>query len=239
MIANNEWVDTGAHVTADSNDNEIHENCFYDNEPQAMDNGTNNDWDGNYWSPPPGESGDHTIPGTAGSEGTNPLDKCPLISPLSLSKTDDVGDCVDPGDLITYTICYDNLQNPDADVHNVTINDTLPAGVTFDSASHGGTHTAGVVTWDIGTVQAEAPETCVTLNVMVNTGTEGQTLTNCARIESDETEPTTTCEDTQVCTAEPQTISVPTLTPIGILALIVAVGLVLVIGTTSIRRKED
>jgi hypothetical protein len=31
-------------------DNEIHENCFYDNEPQAWADviGGNNDWDGNY-----------------------------------------------------------------------------------------------------------------------------------------------------------------------------------------------
>jgi uncharacterized repeat protein (TIGR01451 family) len=122
-------------------------------------------------------------------------------APLNLTKTDDVSDCVDPGDLITYTICYDNLQNLCTALHNVVINDTLPAGVTFDSASPGWTYDSSTrnVTWDIGTVQAEAPETCVTLTVRVNTSTEGQTLTNCAAIDSDETEPRTACVDTVVC----------------------------------------
>ncbi|RZB29417.1 MAG: hypothetical protein AEth_01234 [Candidatus Argoarchaeum ethanivorans] len=236
MIVNNSGGGTGAHVTVESNDNEIHENCFIDNEPQAMDNGTNNNWTGNYWFPPPGGIGDYTISGSAGSEDADPLDDCPLIS-LNFSKTDDVGDCVNLGDTITYTICYDNLANPVA-VHNVTINVTLPAGVTFDSASDGGSYDAGTrnVTWDIGTVQAGVGETCVMLNVTVNAGTEGQTLRNCAKIESDETEPATACEDTQVVyTVEPK--PVPALTPIGMLALIGVVGLVLILGT--IRRRED
>jgi parallel beta-helix repeat protein len=50
MIVNNTrgaW-DTGVHLTDNTQDNEIHENCFYDNEPHAVDDGTNNDWTGNY-----------------------------------------------------------------------------------------------------------------------------------------------------------------------------------------------
>ena len=155
---------------------------------------------------------------------------CP---PLNISKTDDVFGCADVGDTITYTICYDNLQNPCLVVHNVTINDTLPAGVSFVSASGSGSYDAGTrnVTWDIGTVQARAPETCVTLNVTVNTGTEGQTLTNCATIESDETEPATACEDTQVCPPEP----VPALTPLGMMVMI---GLLSLAGSVILRRKR-
>jgi len=172
------------------------------------------------------------------------------LYPLNISKTDDVSSCVDPGDQITYTICYDNLANSVA-VHNVTINDTLPAGVTFDSASPGWTYDSSTrnVTWDIGPVQAGAPERCVTLNVTVNTGTEGQTLTNCATIESDETEPAETCEDTQVCTAEPTPTptpyptpiyppgykSVPALTSLGMILLI---GVLLVVGSVTLRRKR-
>ena len=217
-----------------------------------MDNGTNNNWTGNYWSPPPGGIGDYNISGSTGSEDTNPLDKCPLIEPLNLSKTNDVSGCVDVGGTITYKLCYDNLQNPDTAVHNVTINDTLPAGVTFVSASPGWTYDSSTrnVTWDIGTVQAEAPETCVTLNVTVNTGTEGQTLRNCAAIESDETEPTTACEDTQVCTAEPTPTPtpyptpyyppgpyklVPALTPHSMMVMI---GLLSLVGSVILRRKR-
>jgi uncharacterized repeat protein (TIGR01451 family) len=172
---------------------------------------------------------------------------CP---PFSLSKTNDVSGCVDVGGTITYTICYDNLQNPDTALHNVTLNDTLPAGVTFVSASPSWTYDAGTrnVTWDIGTVQAEAPETCVTLTVRVNAGTEGATIENCAAIESDETEPTTACEETDVCEGEPTptptpypkpikpaSVPVPAFTPLGIIALI---GLLVVAGSVVLRRRE-
>ena len=78
MIVNNTEWDTGVHLDEGSSYNEIHTNCFYNNTPQAMDNGMGNTWDGNYWSPPPGGPGDFTIPGTAGSEDHNPLTDCPL-----------------------------------------------------------------------------------------------------------------------------------------------------------------
>jgi len=48
---------TGVHVNSGSDENEIHGNCFFDNEPyQAWDNfsaGRSNHWDGNYWGPEP------------------------------------------------------------------------------------------------------------------------------------------------------------------------------------------
>ena len=250
MIVDNGVPPSGVHLDDGSNYNEIHENCFYDNEPQAYDDGTDNDWDGNYWDPLPG-GGDYNISGSAESEDTGPLDVCPLTEPpaaLNLIKTDDVSGCTEVGDTITYTICYDNLQNICAAVYNVTINDTLPAGVTFVSASHGGSYDAGTrnITWDIGTVQAEALETCVTLNVTVNTDTEGQTLTNCATISNDETEPTTACEDTDVCEGEPTPTPtpyptptnyepVPVLTPAGVALMI---GLLAVAGFVTLRRRE-
>ncbi|NQE04521.1 Cell surface glycoprotein, partial [ANME-1 cluster archaeon GoMg1] len=77
MIVNN-TARPGVNLTSNSDSNEIHENCFYENEPQAMDNGSNNNWDGNYWSTPPGGSGDYTIPGDAESKDNEPLDECPL-----------------------------------------------------------------------------------------------------------------------------------------------------------------
>jgi len=78
MIVNNTGEGTGVNITAGSDYNEIHTNCFIGNEPQAWDNGTNNNWTGNYWSPPPGGPGNYTILGNAGSEDSNPLDACPL-----------------------------------------------------------------------------------------------------------------------------------------------------------------
>lgn len=128
-------------------------------------------------------------------------------NPLNLSKDDGLADdeCVDPGANITYDICYDNTANS-YDVHNVTITDTLPAEGNFVSATGGGiydsvTHT---VTWDIDTLLAGATQQCVQLVVQVDPATTpGSTITNSAKIDSDQTPPTTVNESTDVCEALP------------------------------------
>ena len=121
---------------------------------------------------------------------------------LIINKTDDVadGDCVDPGDTITYTICYENPNTKT--VHNVTIVDHLPANATFVSASDPGpgaydpvNHT---VRWVIGYLDP-GEIGCVTLNVTVNPNTGGITLMNCAKINGDEVHQVGVCEYTDVC----------------------------------------
>ena len=85
MIRNNKGgVHTGVHVDASSDENGIHGNCFFYNEPyQAWDDfsaGDSNHWDGNYWEPEPGEEPGNPflIPGAAGSRDSTPLGYCPL-----------------------------------------------------------------------------------------------------------------------------------------------------------------
>ncbi|VUT27509.1 MAG: hypothetical protein SYNGOMJ08_00055 [Candidatus Syntrophoarchaeum sp. GoM_oil] len=124
-------------------------------------------------------------------------------------------------------------------MNNVVITDTLPDDARFMSASDGGvydepTHT---VTWDIGTVPGGATS-CVTMKVLVETGAEETTLTNCATIESDKTEPAEACIDTLVCEPYPTPVGhepVPALTPLGMMLLI---GLLAVAGFVVLRRKE-
>ncbi len=55
-----------------------------------------------------------------------------------------------PGDTITYTISYRNYSSVTAT--NVVITDPLPSGLSFYSATGGGTASGGSVTWNIGTV---------------------------------------------------------------------------------------
>ena len=161
--------------------------------------------------------------------------------PLNITKTDDAEGCVDTR-TFSYTICYDNQQNMVA-VHNVTITDTLPGDVRFLSAPDGGIYDASThtVIWDIGTVQAGATS-CVTMRVLVEAGVAGGTiLENCAAIESDETEPRGVCIDTVVCEPYPTPIyssgykSVPALTSLGMILLI---GVLLVVGSVTLRRKR-
>jgi uncharacterized repeat protein (TIGR01451 family) len=146
-------------------------------------------------------------------------------NPLHLTKDDGLGGaCVDPGNNITYSICYNNTAN-NFDVHNVTLFDTLPPEVTFVSATGGGVYDGGThtVSWDIGTLPAGAPEACVQLVVNVDSGTApGTTITNKVEISGDETGVTDIVEQTDVCAGPPP--PVPSMN--GWYALATVVGLV-------------
>ncbi|NBU42258.1 MAG: DUF11 domain-containing protein, partial [Planctomycetia bacterium] len=75
----------------------------------------------------------------------------PQVADLYLTKVVDVA-TPNVGDTVTFTIEVDNLGATTA--QNVTVEDTLPAGLQFVSASTGGTFdaTTGTVTWSLGTV---------------------------------------------------------------------------------------
>ena len=75
------------------------------------------------------------IIGNASGQGWPPHPS-PPSTPISLSMDDGVTTCVNPGDAITYTICYENKN--DYEVHNVMLVDTLPDEESFVSASNGG-----------------------------------------------------------------------------------------------------
>jgi len=122
---------------------------------------------------------------------------------LNLSKDDGVADdeCVCPCDVITYTICYDNLQNNFA-VHNVVINDTLPPEVNFLSASHAGSYHASShsVNWTIGSIGQYGSGDCLVLTVQINETTPfGTIIHNKVNITSDQTVTTMVSEYTKVC----------------------------------------
>src|SRR5439155_306467 len=59
------------------------------------------------------------------------------------------------GQNLTYTLIYGNTGS--ASATGTVISDTVPAGTTFVSATGGGTLSSGVVTWNIGNLNA-----CVT-----------------------------------------------------------------------------
>ena len=77
-IQNNSIAGTGVRLESGVINTGIHENCFIDNVPQAWDDGTYNNWVSNFWSQPPGGTGNYTIPGAAGSADTDHLNVCPL-----------------------------------------------------------------------------------------------------------------------------------------------------------------
>jgi len=162
----------------------------------------------------------------------------PPPPPISLSKDDGVTTCVNPGDTITYTICYENKN--DYDVHNVMLVDTLPDEESFVSASDGGIYDAvnHTVIWYIGTLPAGAPQKCVTLNVTVKPGTSpGTTITNYCTIDGDETAPAEETEQTDVCSPPPT----PTPEPIPefpAYSLLIAASSMIALAFMISRRKK-
>jgi uncharacterized repeat protein (TIGR01451 family) len=102
---------------------------------------------------------------------------------LSLLKKPSVG-TVKPSNTLVYTLTFSNSGTDEAT--GVVLEDHLPPDVTFVSASNQGSHSNGVVTWDIGTLAAGANGS-VTVMVSVNSPLpNGTILHNSASLHSNE-----------------------------------------------------
>jgi len=106
---------------------------------------------------------------------------------LSIAMTDSP-DPVAAGGTITYTLNYANGGN--ANTSTVVITDPVPANTTFVSATSGGTLANGVVTWNVGTLNAGTTASRQ-VTVRVNSPlTAGTVITNSGyAIDSSETSP--------------------------------------------------
>ncbi|MDI6791778.1 MAG: right-handed parallel beta-helix repeat-containing protein, partial [bacterium] len=133
-----------------------------------------------------------------GSDSTSTTVRLP--DGVMISKTDGKT-LTSASDTLTYTITYQNTG--DAAAIGVVITDTIPTDTTFSSASDGGTESGGVVTWNIGTLDAGVQDS-VTLTVVVNdTASPGTKIVNTATIadnglDSDTTNNSQTDTDTVV-----------------------------------------
>jgi parallel beta-helix repeat protein len=145
----------------------------------------------------PNQTVKHTI---AVMFGCRPVNHTPP-TPVSLTKTDDIGGCVSPDSLINYEICFDANGHSDT---NVVLTDHLPDEVDFNSYSYGGTWDSNTrtVTWNIGTMAADDND-CFHLQVKVNSNAiQGQTITNTCELTGDNFSKQAT-EDTNVCCYAP------------------------------------
>ena len=166
-------------------------------------------------------------------------------NPLNLTKDDGLGGgSVLPGDTITYTISYDNSNNPA--LTGVVIVDILPPEVTYVSNTGGGVYTAGppTVTWNIGPVAAGV-QGSVTVTVTVNAGTPlGTIITDTCSIDSNETGQAFANEDTPVRgdgPSEPPVEVGGDVSPVNKVALlapwIALAALILTGATLAVRRR--
>lgn len=93
---------------------------------------------------------------------------------LIVSKSDGLTQAT-VGDIVTYSISYDNVGNQVAS--GVVIRDTLPPGVRFISASHGGRLRGGTVVWEIGTLRPRDGETVRVTVEILTAGLKVNTVT--------------------------------------------------------------
>ncbi len=84
---------------------------------------------------------------------------------------------------VTWTLTYTLTNGP---VTNAVITEPIPAGLTFVSASNGGTFLSGVITWNLGTLTTSGFVTFVT---SVNANAPTGEILNIATIDSTETLP--------------------------------------------------
>src|SRR5206468_1302853 len=120
---------------------------------------------------------------------------------FTLTKTD-APDPAAAGSTITYTLGYQNTGTSNAT--GVVLADTLPSGTSFVSATGGGTQSAGVVTWNLGAVNAGASGS-VQLVVRVNSPLlNGTVITNTGwTIDSNEILPQTGPDATTTVASSP------------------------------------
>ena len=145
----------------------------------------------NWWGDESGPSGEG--PGTGNAVSDN-VDYSPWLVPnISVTKSDSP-DPVAQGMPLTYTLnwtmgstwaIWDGTAIDITTVNipsgltfdNVLLKDTLPPEVTYVSCTDGGTHSLGVITWNLGTY-IPGTSGSITVNVNVNLDTPDGTITN-------------------------------------------------------------
>ncbi|NEN99831.1 MAG: hypothetical protein F6K50_31455 [Moorea sp. SIO3I7] len=70
---------------------------------------------------------------------------------------------------VTYEIklCHDQNLEGGLNLENVVVQDTLPVGSSFLSATNEGTHNSGVVTWNVGNLSIQSGRNCFNAQVSV------------------------------------------------------------------------
>jgi uncharacterized repeat protein (TIGR01451 family) len=120
---------------------------------------------------------------------TTTIVSSPASADLSITKTG-APDPVMVGDDVTYTITVTNNGPDSAD--GVTVTDPLDSRLQFVSADHGGAGSAGVVTWDLGSLGNGESRV---LTVVATVLTDHAPLLNTATVTSSTPDPDSTNDD--------------------------------------------
>jgi uncharacterized repeat protein (TIGR01451 family) len=119
--------------------------------------------------------------------------------PLTLTKTASVGECVNYGGNLTYTLSYSNAPNGKS-VHGVVLTDNLPLEGDFVSATGGGVYNSGArtVTWSLDSLAAGAGGSRI-VTVTVRAPAGDYVINNCS-LTSNEAPQSNAGRTVRVCT---------------------------------------
>ena len=109
-----------------------------------------------------------------------------ILTDLAIEKSDSF-DPVDPGTILTYSLQITN--NGPSDSTGAVVIDALPFGVSFVSATDGGTYdlSSHAVSWTIGTLARDA-STSLNITVEVNESAPPGIITNVAMVAANESD---------------------------------------------------
>lgn len=155
--------------------------------------------------------------GVSGSAAGVCVPKGEIVPPacLHIDSLDDglaAGECVNPGDNITYQVSWSNQMSGETcgPASNATLVAELASEVGTPSAiTGGGTYDSGAheITWDLGDVPQDDPGATYQFAVPVTSAaTPGGTITTYCTIDSDDTNPQTRSVQTDVCDGGPQLV---------------------------------
>jgi len=181
-------------TAGNAENNTVHFNNFLEGSGKWAINNTstfNVDATKNWWGDESGPSG--VGPGTGDAVSTNVNYSPWLVPNISVTKSDSL-DPISQGVPLTYTINWSmgstwatwdettigttTVNIPSGLIFNdVSLKDTLPSEVTYVSCTGGGTHSSGVITWNLGTY-TPGKTGSITVNVNVNLDTPNGTITN-------------------------------------------------------------
>ena len=194
LIKNNfitRW-DKGIYILGQNSNIDISYNYIYGNDIGIENTGSDIiNAENNWWGDESGPSGVGS--GTGDAVSAN-VDYSPWLVPnISVTKSDSP-DPVAQGMPLTYTLnwtmgstwaTWDGTTIGNTTVNipsglifgNVSLKDALPPEVTYVSCTDGGTHSLGVITWNLGTY-IPGTSGSITVNVNVNLDTPDGTITN-------------------------------------------------------------
>jgi parallel beta-helix repeat protein len=223
----------GIRIENDANDNRIFGNDFTNNHPQASDKGSNNSFEGNYWSDWSG-IGTYKIDGEAGNEDSSPLlNAHHMTAPEILAPTNETSNVLKDNVTIQWIAVSDQYD------HSITysVYYSTDGGSSWTEISSGLINTD--YTWDLSTIY-DGTEVLLKVQAIDNLGFRASFISQSVftienpSLTKTTTTPTTTPTTTLITTEDSSSTTETEITP-GLTSVILLISICVLI----VLRKKD